>query len=65
MMWASPNDVVPAKADTNEKIQVIRLGFFGDPYGNLNPNVRMKLAVKLYSVRRTYCLFRGAKQTGF
>ncbi len=28
MMLASPNDVVPANADTNKKIQVFRLGFF-------------------------------------
>ncbi len=29
MMWASPNDVVPAYADTNEKSESKALGFFG------------------------------------
>ncbi len=31
MMWASPNDVVPACADTNEKPQRFCVEVFGSP----------------------------------
>ncbi len=33
-MWASPNDVVPAKADKNEKSASVCLPIFGADDGN-------------------------------
>ncbi len=38
MMWVSPNDVVPADADTNEKSESLCFRIFGTRNGNRTHN---------------------------